>query len=72
MDEYHAKRDRLIKREELLKLIGISKSSLCRQINTDTFPPPLEQGPRAVAWRESEVLAWIAGLPTKEQEHGGL
>ena len=63
-------RDRLIKLRAVLEITGISKSSLYRKISAGTFPPPVRQGLRAVAWRESEVLAWIAGLPTRTQKHG--
>ena len=63
-------RDRLIKLRAVLEITGISKSSLYRKVSAGTFPPPVRQGLRAVAWRESEVLAWIAGLPTRTQKHG--
>ena len=63
-------RDRLIKLRAVLEITGISKSSLYRKVSAGTFPPPVRQGLRTVAWRESEVLAWIAGLPTRTQKHG--
>lgn len=36
----------------------------------DPFPTPVRIGARAVAWRESDVLAWIAGR-TEARPQGG-
>lgn len=36
----------------------------------DPFPAPVRIGARAVAWRESDVLAWIAGR-TEARPQGG-
>ena len=66
----HPARDRLIKLREVLELTGLSKSSLYRKVDSRTFPPQVEQGLGAVAWRESEVLAWIASRPIRTKGTG--
>lgn len=65
MTPTHPGRDRLIKLREVMALTGLSKSTLYRKIDAGTFPPPVVLGPRAVACRESEVLAWIASRPVR-------
>ena len=55
--------DHLIRQPELLKLTSKSRSALYREINEGTFPAPVKIGKRAVAWRASEVYAWINDRP---------
>ena len=55
--------DRLIRRDEVQQMCGISRSELYRQVADGRFPRPVRVGLRAVRWRRSEVEAWIAGLP---------
>ena len=49
----------LIRRPEVLQRCGISNTTLHRLIHADDFPAPIQLGPRAVAWVESEVSDWI-------------
>ena len=51
--------ERLLRRDEVLRLTGLSKSTLNKMVKAGTFPAPVRIGTRAVAWRESEVLEWI-------------
>jgi prophage regulatory protein len=52
--------ERLIRQPEVLRRVGISKSTLWDWIKADRFPRPVRLGERAVAWRASEIDAWIA------------
>lgn len=54
---------RLLKQTSVLSKCALSKSELYRRLKAGTFPKPLRQSARAVAWRESDVDAWIASLP---------
>lgn len=54
---------RLIKITEVLRLCAISRSALYEKIAQGTFPQPVRVGERAVAWRQSDVLDWIASRP---------
>lgn len=38
---------------------GLSRSELYRRIRSGDFPRPVALGSRAVAWRQSDVVAWI-------------
>lgn len=56
--------DSLIRQPDVLSRTGIrSKQYLYRLIERGTFPRPLRIGPRAVAWRASDIDAWLASLP---------
>lgn len=52
-------------RESLLRLsavrlqTGLSRSSIYLLESRGTFPRRVSIGPRAVAWRASEIQAWI-------------
>ena len=53
--------DRLIRMDEVERLTGLKKSTIYNNLRVKGgFPRPLRLGARAVAWRESEVQAWIA------------
>lgn len=57
------KMERLLTRHEVEWLTGLSRSSIYRLMRDDRFPHPKRVGLRAVRWRESEILAWIASRP---------
>ncbi len=63
---------RLLRLDAVENLTGLKKSSIYTYMGNKThgFPGPLRIGARAVAWRESDVLAWIAGR-TEARTHGG-
>jgi prophage regulatory protein len=51
--------------EQMLRLpqvklkIGLAGSTIWKEVKEGTLPPPVALGARAVAWRESELQAWI-------------
>ena len=44
----------------VLDRVGTSKTTIYAMVKTGDFPAPVKIGQRAVAWRRSEVDAWIA------------
>jgi prophage regulatory protein len=42
----------------VLKVTGLGRSTIYRWIADGTFPPPVRLGPRAVAWRWSDLDRW--------------
>lgn len=50
---------RLIRRSEVLRLVGLSKSTLYERIAAEDFPRPVRVSPRCVAWVEADVREWI-------------
>ena len=60
---------RLIKLKTVLEYCAFSRATLYRQIKAGHFPEPVrltggiastKESSRAVAWREEEILQWIA------------
>lgn len=49
---------RFLRREEVLALVGLSRSKLYELMAEGTFPSPVSVG-RAVRWVEEEVLSWM-------------
>lgn len=60
----------LLKRPEVRKRTTLSDSALYRLIDKGEFPRPVHLGPRAVAWVEEEVDAWIAARIEASREEG--
>lgn len=67
-----AKPGRLLRLTAVENLTALRKTSIYTYIASKAhgFPAPVRIGARAVAWRESEVLAWIESR-TKTKEEGG-
>jgi prophage regulatory protein len=51
---------KLLRLEEVLARVPISKSSVLRQVADGLFPRPVRVGERRVAWVEDELIAWQA------------
>jgi prophage regulatory protein len=49
----------IIKRPDVEKLTGLSRSSIYRLAANGEFPHPVKIGPRAVGWINSEIESWI-------------
>ena len=54
---------RLMKREEVLHLCGMSKTTLYELIAKGEFPPPVSITGRSVGWRQYEVVEWLDSRP---------
>ena len=50
----------ILRRPQVEHRTGLSRSTLYQYIQDGHFPQPLQLGPRAVGWLESEVSEWIA------------
>ena len=61
---------RLLRLPAVLERTGLGKSSVYAGMAAGTFPTPVRIGAgargRGVAWRESEIDAWINSLQTAE------
>lgn len=54
-----AKQEKLIRLPDVIRLTGKKRSSIYDDIKRGLFPNRVMIGLRAVAWRLSEVEAWI-------------
>ncbi|ECC8923448.1 AlpA family transcriptional regulator [Salmonella bongori] len=53
---------RIIRKSEVLHLVGISNATLYRLISKGAFPRPKKltgEGGRAVGWLEVDISSWI-------------
>ena len=53
---------RLLRIAQVLELIPIRRSTLYRWVEAGRFPAPVRLGENSVAWRESDVSAFIVSL----------
>ncbi|ETX13261.1 DNA-binding protein [Roseivivax halodurans JCM 10272] len=51
--------DRIMRRPEVEKITGLSKSTLYRMIARGDFPAPAKIGERAVGWRARTLHTWL-------------
>lgn len=54
--------ERMLRRPEVERRTGKSRSSIYDDIKKGKFPAPVRVGQRAVAWRESDIIRWIRSL----------
>jgi predicted DNA-binding transcriptional regulator AlpA len=56
-------RKRFLSYKEVEEITGRSRQSIWRAIKAGDFPAPVVVGKRAVAFRESDILEWMASRP---------
>jgi prophage regulatory protein len=49
---------RLLRLKEVIKMIGLCRSSIYRYVGEGKFPSPINVGYRSVRWRLADILAW--------------
>lgn len=54
--------DPLLRLAAVKQNTGLSRSTIYRMMDAETFPRPLRLGPGSVGWRTSAVVGWIDGL----------
>ncbi|MBU0485088.1 MAG: AlpA family transcriptional regulator [Proteobacteria bacterium] len=50
----------ILRRKQVEKRTGLSRSTIYLRIQEGTFPRPVNLGARAVGWLENEIEAWLA------------
>jgi len=51
--------DRFIRRPEVEKITGLSRSTIYAYISSGDFPKPIKIGVQAIAWQESIIQEWV-------------
>ena len=51
---------RMLRTNDVLAAVGVSRSTLCRWRETGEFPAPLRLGANSVGWPATVVDDWIA------------
>ncbi len=52
--------EKILRLKTVLGRTGLTRSMAYALLKDDLFPHPINLGPRAVGWLESEIDAWIA------------
>lgn len=60
--------DSLLRRREVEKITGLSRSTIYRLMQESDFPRPVKVGPSAVRWKLSHIMAWIESRPVARNE----
>ena len=60
--------ERLLRRREVEKITGVSRSSIYRLMQESDFPRPVRIGPGAVRWKASDINAWMESRPVARSE----
>ena len=50
---------RFLRLPEVLKLVGVTRSTLYRWMDAGTFPKQIQLASRTVVWNEQEVTKWM-------------
>jgi prophage regulatory protein len=59
--------EKILRRHAVEEMVGIGRSTLYAWVANGTFPKPVRLGVRAVGWRESEIVKWLAACKTTDQ-----
>jgi prophage regulatory protein len=52
--------DPIIRMPKVEELTGLKKSTIYKLIQTGDMPSAVQLSPRAVGWRQSEIIEWAA------------
>lgn len=63
---FAAKKERLLRRPAVEAYTGLSRSTIYDWMKRGEFPQPVKLGARIVAWRESDVTAWLDSRETRD------
>lgn len=59
MEEAAEENIELIRINEVIRIIPLSKSNIYSMIKTGAFPKPINIGGRSVAWNRKDIKQWI-------------
>ena len=54
---------------EVMKLTGLSRSSIYLAVSKEEFPKPIKIGRRAVGWPNDVIEKWVQKLKEKNNEN---
>ncbi len=62
---------RIVRMAEVMRLTGLSKSTIHRRYRAGTFPRPLRLGPQSIGWLREELVEWLESLPRADSATRG-
>lgn len=64
--------ERLLRLPDVLRIIPVSKSEWYRRLAAGDAPKPVELGPRARAWRLSDVNDYLVRIAARDRSQVGV
>jgi prophage regulatory protein len=61
--------DRIMRKKEVLAVVGLSDVSVWRQERAGTFPKRLRLGGNSVGWLKSEIDGWLQQRAADRRNH---
>jgi prophage regulatory protein len=58
--------DHLLSFNEVIKITRRSRATIYRDLRAGRFPKPIELGANAIAWKNSEIEAWLNSRPRRD------
>ena len=55
--------NRFLRLKEVEQMVGLSRTSIYRLMDSGDFPHPIRVGPRAVRWRLRDIEEWMSERP---------
>ena len=62
--------EKLLRRQQVEELTGLSRASIYRLISEGEFPRPVRVSSTGVRWKSSDISAWIESRPLSTSELG--
>jgi prophage regulatory protein len=59
MENIITKSDRILRLPEVIKRVGLKRSSIYNRMKDGTFPKSSSLGGNSVGWLESDITAWM-------------
>ncbi len=63
---------RLIRLKEVMRLTGLSRSTIYAKMDAGTFPRQRKITPTIAVWSEVEVIAWIAEVLAQANDDASM
>lgn len=70
--EHPSNNNSLIRLPEVRAIVSLSSSTIYEMVARGHFPAQVKIGPRASAWVESEVLAWVESRIAMRETDGKI
>ena len=57
--------DKIYRLPDAMAVTGLCRTAVYNALSDKDFPEPVKLGKRAVGWRESDLMAWVASRKTR-------
>ncbi|BBP82415.1 DNA-binding protein [Pseudomonas sp. Pc102] len=59
--------DRFLRIDDVMDITGLGRATVYRRMSDGTFPKQVRIGTNSVAWRQSDIVEWMAN-PTASSD----